>query len=155
MYVKWTVEPAQAGRYFPLLQQGVRIKAKAGWRVSELLYFALALSPADVANRIQTVFLNGIPVDDLEAHVVTNNAVLALSAAMPGLVGAALRMGSPLAPLRQIASPGKKHPNAPGQDVFITVKLFNLLVSEFGPSLLKRGIWLNESELDKLQRISA
>ncbi|MBW2369511.1 MAG: hypothetical protein JRH15_16695 [Deltaproteobacteria bacterium] len=153
MYIKWTVEPVHAGRFLPLLQRGVRIKAKAGERVSDFLYNALALTPADVANRIQTIFLDGKPLDDLESHAVAENSVLALSAAMPGLVGAALRMGSPLASLRQVASPEKRGPVEYDQDVFVTVKLFNLLVSELGPSLLKRGIWVSESELNKLRRL--
>jgi len=44
-----------------------------------------------VKHDIKVLFLDYSPVDDLDAAIIKDGAILALSAAMPGLVGAAMR----------------------------------------------------------------
>lgn len=46
-----------------------------------------------VEERIQTLLLNGLAVDDPDTAVLESGARLALSAAMPGVLGATLRRG--------------------------------------------------------------
>jgi hypothetical protein len=103
--------------------------------------------------RVQTIFLDGRPVDDLESSVVGPGSVVALSASLPGLAGATLRRGGKYASLRSSIShtdaAGEEHRSEPG---FATLKLFNLLMGELGPALLQRGILVPASRLPDLLR---
>jgi len=136
------------GAFFLLLQQKFMVKARVGMSVRGLLCDSLQLDPAYVEGRIQTIFLDGQPVDNLDRAVVRDGATLALSAAMPGLVGAVMRVGGPLSPFRSsISYRGDGADIKPGEGV-VSLKLFNLLIRELGPGFLKRGILIRAGELD-------
>jgi len=97
------------------------------------------LSASQVLTRIQTIFLNGMPVDNLETAVVRDGDTLALSAAMPGLVGATMRSGGVLACFRgTITHQGNATNASPGG--ILSIKLFNLLIKELGPMFLGQGV---------------
>jgi hypothetical protein len=139
---------------FPLLHQGFQLTATVGCDIQCLLCDQFKLDPEYLADRISTIFLDGKPVDDVASAVVRDGATLALSAAMPGLVGATFRKAGHLAPFRGEISYQKEAecPTA-SQDGWITLKLFNLLLSELGPLFLKRGIWIGGGVLrDALNR---
>jgi hypothetical protein len=90
-------------------------------------------------DRIQTLFLNAKAVDNVDTATVTDGAVIALSAAMPGLVGATLRKGGTFSGLRAAISQRDTaacEDSVPGT---ITLKLFNLVAEEMGLDLLARG----------------
>jgi hypothetical protein len=135
-------------RFFPALQRGFAVKAQIGSSIESLLCQQFGLSPEYLDKRIQTIFLDGRPVDDVVSVTVRQGSILALSAAMPGLVGATLRRGGFYAPMRKQIShkegEGAKKPHAGT----IFLKLFNLVLRELGPSFLKRGIWLKGEDLD-------
>jgi hypothetical protein len=134
--------------YFsPLFQQGVSIKTLVGGSIRELLSRHLELSHEYIENRIQTIFLDGKAVDDLGEAVIRDGSTLALSAAMPGLVGATLRRGGAFASLRRAITFSQDGESVPQKEGRIILKLFNLLVPELGPSLLARGIWLKGEDL--------
>lgn len=130
--------------FFPLLQKGFQVSAKVGCNIQTLLCDQFGLMPDYLSDRISTIFLNGNPVDDVESAVVNDGATLALSAAMPGLVGATFRKSGCLASFRGSIT-YQKDGDVPMtcQDGYITLKLFNLLVSEMGPLFLERGIWVS------------
>jgi hypothetical protein len=109
--------------------------------------------PADyVTERITTIFLDNHPVDDLEHAIIRNGSKIALSAAMPGLVGATMRRGGFYASLRQgISQLAQDVPISPDDGV-VTIKLFNLLLGELGPTILARGLLLEQNELDDLHQ---
>jgi hypothetical protein len=135
--------------FFPLFQQGVIITTQVGVNIQDLLSLQLEILPEYVENRIQTIFLDGEAVDDLGEAVVRDGSTVALSAAMPGLVGATLRRGGAFASLRQsitFSQGGEAIPQKKGR---IVLKLFNLLVSELGPPLLAQGVWLKGGELNR------
>jgi hypothetical protein len=122
-----------------LLADGFEVEAETGVSLSDLLQRQFSLDPAYVAGRLSTIFLDGHPVDDLEGTIVRDGATLALSAAMPGLVGATLRRGGALAPMRAAIS----HREAPGAargTGRVRVKLFNLVLDDLGAFFLERGI---------------
>lgn len=133
---------------FPLFQQGVIIVTPVGETIEDLL-LNLGIPPEYVENRIQTIFLDGEAVDDLGEAVVQDGSTVALSAAMPGLVGATLRRGGVFAPLRQSITfvPGGE--TILQQEGRIVLKLFNLLVPELGPHLLAQGARLKGEELNR------
>jgi hypothetical protein len=135
--------------FFPLFQQGVSIKTLAGGNIKELLSHYLELSPEYIENRIQTIFLDGKAVDDLGEAVVRDGSILALSAAMPGLVGATLRRGGAFASLRRSITFSKSGEAIRQQEGQIVLKLFNLLVPELGPCLLAKGIWMKGEDLNR------
>lgn len=123
--------------------RGVELEAGAGSSVRDFLCEQLGLPEDYVENRIQTVFLEGKPVDDLRSATITPGSTLALSAAMPGLVGAVFRRGGFYAPLRDSITYRKGRDPSSISARRITLKLFNLTAREIGPQILGRGVWLD------------
>jgi hypothetical protein len=123
----------------PLFQQGIRVEIETGCTVKALLMEQWGLPQDYVMGRISTLFLNGKPVDDMEAAIVRDGAVLALSSAMPGLVGAVMRRGGYYASLRGGITYHETAAGASRRSGTITVKLFNLLIRELGPAFLAQG----------------
>ena len=106
-----SVNAAQLPEFFQLLQQGIILRREVGCSVKSFLYHQLQLSCEFVEDKIQTIFLDGKPVDDLDAAYVKDGCSLALSAAMPGLVGATMRRGGYYASLRAQISHGSEAEN--------------------------------------------
>jgi len=124
-----------------LFQSGVLLKVQVGVSIKNLLCEQLSLDKTYVDKRITTIFLNSQPVDDITKAIIKNNDTLALSSAMPGLVGATLRRNSHLAPLRNNIT-FKEYRNNDDIQAYglIHLKLFNLILQEAGPFFLQRGV---------------
>lgn len=144
-----SVEKNALPHFFPLFQQGVIITTPVGENIQDLLSLHLEIPPEYVENRIQTIFLDGEAVDDLGEAVVRDGSTLALSAAMPGLVGATLRRGGAFASLRQSITFSQGGEAIPQEEGRIVLKLFNLLVPELSPQLLAQGVRLQGEELNR------
>jgi hypothetical protein len=115
--------------------------------VHSLLCEQIGLDPGYVEMRIQTAFLDGKPVDRLDRAVVRDGSVLALSAALPGLLGATLRKGGHYATLRggiTHTEPGAACDRGPGR---VTLKVFNVLLRELAPPLFGRGVQVSWERL--------
>ena len=139
------------GRLAPLFQRGIRMRIASGISVSDFLVGELGVNPDYVRARITTVFLNGSVVDNMETARLHVESCLALSAAMPGLVGATLRTGGYYAAMREsiTLTDDQTAENVAitlMQPVRLTVKLFNLLIEELGPTLLAHGVALSPAE---------
>ncbi len=135
--------------FFPLLQQGFYVEITPD-NVQEMLCRICEMGPEDLNHRIQTLFLNGKPVDNMEKIFVQDGDCLALSAAMPGLVGATMRAGGVLAGFRHaISHRSTRARNVTGGGL-MTIKLFNLLIREIGPRFLSRGIIVEWGDLRSL-----
>jgi len=144
-----TLEAERLHGFFPLLQQGFMVRARVGCSIKTVLCEQFGLSPEYLEDRIKTIFLDGKPVDNVDSAIVKDGSTLALSAAMPGLVGAALRRGGSLALLRrQITHPEEKRAVSLREGT-VVLKLFNLLLSELGPRFLKEGICLRRDDLKR------
>lgn len=127
--------------FFPLLQEGFMVKAQVGGSMADMLREQFGLSSTYIEDRIRTAFLDGRPVDDFETAIISDGSTVALSAAMPGLVGATFRRGGLLAPFRNTIT----HSSSTGTKVqsgFVTIKLFNVLAREIGATFLKQGIFV-------------
>ena len=131
-----------------LFQSGVLLKVQVGASIKNLLCEQLSLDKTYVDKRISTIFLNSQPVDDISKAIIKNNDTLALSSAMPGLIGATLRRNSHLAPLRDTIT-FKKYRNNDDIQAYglIHLKLFNLILQEVGPFLLQRGVMMKFEDL--------
>jgi hypothetical protein len=134
----------------PLLRRGFWVRARAGSSLRAVLTGDLGLSGEAVRERIQTVLLDGDVVDDLDATYPAAHSTLALSAAMPGLLGACFRRGGAFAGLRGSITSGKQAPDPGGDTKEVRVKLYNLLTGEWGDFLLERGIAVEAGELRAL-----
>lgn len=141
------LSPESLAEFFPMLQTGVLLKTFClGQSVRAFLTRQLGVPHDYIRQRISTVFLDGMPVDDLNAAMLNHGSRLALSSAMPGLVGATMRQGSPLAVLRDTITHIHSEPHERGEG-FIRLKLFNLLMSEIGPLVLRKGIFAQAGAL--------
>ncbi|MDD5093790.1 MAG: hypothetical protein PHV74_05345 [Dehalococcoidia bacterium] len=145
-----TVEQAIASVFTPLLGLGFRVEGQLGCSIRELLCRQFGLAEDYVDHRIQTVFLNGKAVDDLDTAIVTPGCTLALSAALPGLVGATFRRSGHYSSMRSNLS-HKDNPVSPDCVTGdITLKLFNLTAAEIGPLFLRRGIRISLTALKEV-----
>ena len=135
--------------FSPLLQKGFYVEITT-CNLQEMLCRICDLDPVALNARIQTVFFNGKPVDNMATVNVQDGDRLALSAAMPGLVGATMRSGGVLAGFRHSISyrPEKTQSNSRGG--ILLIKLFNLLIKEMGPRFLKQGILVGSNDLRNL-----
>jgi len=149
------VESARLPQFFQLLQQGITLRSQVGCSVRSFLLCRLQLSDEFIQDKIQTIFLDGKPVDDLDTAYVKDGCTLALSAAMPGLVGATMRRGGYYASLRAQISHCAEAENAPAaSEGFITLKLFNFLTDLVGKKLLQDGVFAGRRNLeDVLNRL--
>jgi len=141
-----TVEPRILPIFFQFLQDGFLLEARVGCSIREFLRDRCRLARETIADRISTVFLDGMPVDDLDRAFVKNNSTLALSGAMPGLVGAVMRSNSPLRSFRSSIThggdEGSKQQQQQQQQGLVRLKLFNTVMSELAPRFLREGILL-------------
>jgi hypothetical protein len=133
--------------FFPLLQEGVWVVCRVGATLENLLVDQWGIETDYVAGRITTMFLNSRAVDDIAASVVHGGAVVALSGAMPGLVGATMRRGGFYAAMRGAMTFREDDQGRENGIDRVRVKLFNLLLKELGPCFLARGIVMKASEL--------
>ncbi|MBM3299682.1 MAG: hypothetical protein FJY85_06990, partial [Deltaproteobacteria bacterium] len=135
-----------------LLQNGFRLRCMLGASIRTVLCDQFGVTEDYLDNRIGTLFLDDRPVDEVNGAVVRVGATLALSAAMPGLVGAAMRKGGPIASFRD----GITHTGSEGvvtrEEGFFTLKLYNMVARELGPLFLKRGIWVQADDLNEFFR---
>lgn len=126
-----------------LLQRGVGIPNGTGKSVREFLQDTLGIDPSYIDESLQTVFLDGHPVDDLDRAAVQVGAVLALSGAMPGLAGATLRRGGYYARLREgishaEAEPAGENAGKGSEEGIVVVKLFNRPLADLAETLAAR-----------------
>lgn len=143
-------DPSAMGVFYPLLQRGVRVKAEKGSSIKALLCDTMGVSPDYVDQRIQTIFLEGKPVDDPASTVLEEGSRIALSAAMPGLAGATLRKGGFFALMRSQISHRPEDSAATRETCFVMVRLFNMVSKELAPNVLAAGIWLTGEEIREL-----
>ena len=141
------VEASRVPSFFQLLAQGFLLQVQVGCSLRDLLCRQLGLSEDYVDQRIQTIFLDGKAVDDVDGAVVRQNSTLALSAAMPGLAGATLRRGGAYKTMRSQISHITTGQEALLQDGTLTLKLFNLVAGELGSGFLKQGVWIGGKAL--------
>lgn len=142
-----TMEPASVGGFFLLLQHGFTMQVLVGSTLENLLIAQWQLTPEYVTQRIATIFLDSRPIDDLTTTIVREHSVLALSGAMPGLVGATMRRDGFYANLRRNITHQEMLADACQKIEPIGVKIFNVLLPELGPMFLRRGIIIGATEL--------
>ena len=135
-----TLEKTLIPIFYQLLSKGFTIHVQTGCTIKELLCEQLGIQDDYVENRIQTIFLDNKTVDDVNSAVIQAGSILALSAAMPGVLGATLRKGGWYAPMRKQISHDKDITSDTKKKGKFTIKLFNLIARELGPLFLEHEI---------------
>lgn len=152
LYIKTT--SADIERLTPLFGSGVGIVTYDGIGLMSLLCDQLGMDRDYVDQRVQTVFVNSRAVDQLEQVILSADAVVALSAAMPGLVGATFRKQGLLAGFRKdISHVSDTSIHHDRHETVVTLKLFNLVAKELGPELLQRKVWLRGRQVPDLLKL--
>lgn len=145
---KVTLEiPDNSGHLFTtLLQAGVQLRTVSTCSIGEFLLTLKGFSYEYLCNEVETIFLNGTPVDDLDQHFSGDSPTLALSAAMPGLAGAIFRKNSIHSALR--TNPIKEQAESDkAEQLTVTLKLFNTVAKDKGSLLLQAGVILPGDKL--------
>lgn len=136
--------------FYTLLEKGVVLSARTGCTLRDFLCGQLGLSDEYLDQRVQTLFLDARPVDDVDKAVVRDGAVLALSAAMPGLLGATMRKGGRYAAFRKEISQPTDECGICETSGRVTVKLFNMVAKEVGGRLLEAGVEVDGKDLRRI-----
>lgn len=133
----------------PVIQKGFYVKSIVGIPVMEFL-IQCGLDREYINSNIKTVFLDSKPVDNLENAIIKDNSILSLSGAMPGLVGAVMRIDSPFQSFRNTIS----YVATVDENSFINkktgmvaIKLFNTVLSDTAVLFLQKGIYIDGKTL--------
>ena len=125
---------------------GFLIDAPLGATIREMLKEVIGLDDDYIRDSIGTVLYNGKPVDDMDAWKIGENASVAVSAALPGLFGAAFRKDGKYAGLRPACDQGNLSPDDAdracenGKPTVMLLKLFNQSERDIAPALLANGV---------------
>ena len=125
-------------KYTRILQSGITLQCESGQSVGTFLDNLPGFDMEYVINKIQTVFLDGNAIDDMETQLEKSPSVLALSAAMPGLAGAIFRKNSMHAALRTTDSSIRVATHAETV-IAVRLKLFNMIAADKGAGILEKG----------------
>ena len=136
---------ASISRFTTLLQSGIRFPVTTGESIGDSLLRLPGLSNTYLTDKLQTIFLNGNPVDDLTTPFTDTDSTLALSAAMPGLAGAIFRRNSPHASLR--GNYADRSQGTHKKPITISLKLFNTVAKDLGPNFLIEGVVIDGTTL--------
>lgn len=144
-------EPVEG--FLVLIRAGFKIEARVGGSVKQLLCDQIGLPEEYYEERIQTLFLDTKPVDDAGEAVIKNGSTLALSAAMPGLVGATFRKGGRYSWMRESISYEKNASVVSKKRGWVTLRLFNFILKEQGPFFLSQGVWISGETVQDFLRM--
>jgi len=141
------IDENQLHHLFLILQSGFFMKIQVGCSLKTFLMEEIGLGQEFIEERIQTIFLDGQVVDDLDSAIIKDGSSLALSSAMPGLVGAAMRRGGFYGALRSSITYREKGKADMVHEGTVQMKLYNLLMKELGALFLMKGIYISSSDL--------
>jgi hypothetical protein len=137
-HIELIVPKEKIGPYTTLLQSGISLECRVGQPIGVFLCSLPGFDMEYIVDRIQTIFLDGNAIDDMETLFSNSAPVLALSAAMPGLAGAIFRKNSLHAALRTSDSKNTLVSQT-DKKILVCLKLFNMIATEKGPGLLEKG----------------
>jgi len=131
----------------PELQKGFYISSHQGSTVFTFLTGSCGISENYISEKVKTVLIDGGPVDDIFNIEIKEGGVCAVSGAMPGIVGAMMRIGSPYAAMRESITARPRRSSETGKEIVVELKLFNVVLSDMGLYFLKKGILLGRKRV--------
>lgn len=139
--------------FMPVLQKGFYISSSEGRSVYSFLTNDCGISDTYITDKIKTILIDGGPVDDIFNTEIKNMGVCALSGAMPGIVGAMMRIGSPYAAMRESITVKPVKSSESGKKIIVELKLFNAVLADLGLDFLGKGIIIDrERAADLLKK---
>jgi hypothetical protein len=136
-----------------LLQAGFQVEALVGCTLREFLCIEMEICGDYAKRRIQTIFIDGMAVDDFDEAQINPGCRLALSGAMPGLVGAVMRRGGFYSKLRDDITYNLDELRPENVQGIVNMRLYNFIAEELAEIFLRRGIIVEaEKFLDFLHR---
>jgi hypothetical protein len=132
------------------LQKGFYIPACEGKSLYSFLNEDCGISEEYISRSIKTVLIDGGPVDDIFNTKIKDGGACALSGAMPGIVGAMMRIGSPYAPMRESITVKPDKTDLSGKLINFELKFFNIVLTDMGLPFLKNGILLKKERVFEL-----
>ena len=141
--VRITVGLENFFHFWVLLSYGFKLEVQVGCNLFDMLCNQIGIKEKYLNEKVQTVFLNGKVVDGFYDVNVGVDSVIALSSAMPGLVGAVFRKGGVLSSMRSEHVPHKESESINNHNIgLVTLKLFNLIASDLGADFYRHGIYI-------------
>lgn len=144
------LEEAGLSFFLPLLEKGVMLPVRTGCSVREFFCGQMGLPESYLDQRIQTLFLDAKPIDNVDATRLQDGSTLALSAAMPGLLGATMRKDGWYAAFRKDISQSTSTCTHNQADGMVRVKLFNMVAREIGGAFLRSGVRIEGKDLHRI-----
>jgi hypothetical protein len=135
-----------------LLQAGFSVLVEGVCTLREFICEQMNICGVYTEKNIQTIFLDGLTVDDLDRAYVRSGSRIALSAAMPGLVGAILRRGGPYAAMRRDITHKLQDIKLDGTPFMVTVRLYNLIGRDLARAFLTHGIHISKDRFIEFLR---
>lgn len=133
-----------------LLLRGVMLKAEQGETVRSVLSGQLKMTDEELCRRARAIFLDGKTVGQPDAAVLKPGSILAISTVLtePFLLHAYGDTESRvLKPHETVQPPAdSRHPK---EYIFLFLKLFDLMLDEFGPRILNSGVWIEARDFEK------
>lgn len=141
--IRISVENAEEHNIGILLQKGVYVEKPDAITVSGFICLLLDITPEEAAASVRTIFLDNKVVDDPVGRQMEGDH-LVLSGAMPGLVGAMLRSGSPYGAMRaSITAEGVTNRSSQNK---VRLKLLNTVLSKYKQRLVDHGFWIEKED---------
>jgi len=134
------------------LQGGFYVESVSGITLLSFLIQSCNIPENYIGDKIKTIFHNGNPVDDLKTVKLFENSVVAISGAMPGLVGAMMRIGSPYAPMRESITDKGNAEGVTGDKILVKLKLFNIILNDHGKRFTEHGVVFDRETIHRIIR---
>ncbi|HOP30474.1 MAG TPA: hypothetical protein PK293_13015 [Spirochaetota bacterium] len=132
--------PEAADIIYYQLQDGFYVKTLSGIGILPFLTEYCNIPENYISDKIKTIFHNGNPVDDIKTVKLYKGSVVAVSGAMPGIVGAMMRIGSPYAPMRESITEKGNEKGSEGEEIYVKLKLFNSILKDHGERFTVEGV---------------
>jgi len=131
-----------------LLQGGFEMPVPKPSTLREFLCELVGVCGVYTEKSLQTIFLDGLAVDDLDTAMIGPGSRLALSAAMPGLVGATMRRGGYYSRLREgISRRDDGEVTGDDQPFRLQIRLYNAVGRDLAGLFLHQGIIVGSETL--------
>lgn len=141
------VPPRVLASLVRLAQAGVWVPLERPCSVYGFLHGGLGVDDAFILSRIQTILLNSKVVDDMDGAWLRLGSRLALSAAMPGVVGAALRRNGLFARLREGIRCLAAEREEEGGCFWLELHVYNSMIAALAQPLLTCGFAVEEDRM--------
>lgn len=145
-HLSLTLPPNQLAGFASLLQHGIFFPVEGPISAWPFLLAVPGFTADYLEQAVQTVFINGVAVDNLKDDL-TAGSTIALSAAMPGLAGAIFRRQGAHGSLRSQPSRPSTNPNLITAREGITLKLFNSIATDRVGDLMTAGVRVRRTAL--------